>query len=191
MWFLNEIKQEYVLGRYFLVQSQMASELADAVDEGVTLVHPEFDFPIFFGTNIQLLQSALKQAVAVLDKVAYFLYEYCKLNTKPDKISFLTIWGDLGNQKIQKGFQNYICPYLFALFTLARDLYKDGDWNTLIADRGVVTHRFMILHDSADETESVGDIPMRHLSDFLSNTVFALRSFKSRGNVLDNVLQSL
>jgi len=175
IWFLNEIKQEYVLGRYFLVQSQYESAVIDAVDEGVTLVQPEFGFPVFFGTNIQLLQSALRQAVAVLDKVAYFLYDYCKLNTKPDRISFLKIWGDLGTGTIQKGFKNYKCGHLFALFTLARDLYRDGDWNTLIEDRGVVTHRFIILHDSQDETESVGDIPARHLSDFLANTVFALQ----------------
>ena len=119
MWFLNEIKQEYVLGRFFLVQSQFKSDVIDAVDMGVTLVQPEFGFPVYFGTNIQLLQSALKQAVSVLDKVAYFLYDYCKLKTKPDQVSFLKIWGDFGQHKVPKGFENYTCSHLFALFTLA------------------------------------------------------------------------
>lgn len=175
MWFLNEIKQEYVLGRFFLVQSQFKSDVVDAVDMGVTLVQPEFGFPVYFGTNIQLLQSALKQAVSVLDKVAYFLYDYCNLKAKPDQVSFLKIWGDLGQHTVPKGFEDYKCSHLFALFTLARDLYKNGDWNTLIKDRGAVTHRFLILHDQLDQTESVEDLPNRHLHDFLFNTVFALQ----------------
>ena len=176
IWFLNEIKQEFVLGRYFLVQSQYTSPVIDAADAGVTLAHPDFGFPVYFGTYVQLLQSALKQAVAVLDKIAYFLYDYCKLKRpKPYRISFLTIWGDLGKDTIQQGFKNYMCPYLFALFTLARDLHKNGDWHTLIEDRGIVTHRFMILHESPNETESIGDVPVRHMSEFLANTIFALK----------------
>ena len=178
--FLNEIKQEYVLGRYFLVQSQYRSPVIDAVDEGVMLVQPEFGFPVYFNTYVQLLQSALKQAVAVLDKVAYFIYDYCELETPAqDRVSFLSVWGDTGNSKIRKAFDNFNCSHLFALFTLARDLHKNGDWKMLIQDRGVVTHRFMLLHESQDQLESFAHLPNRHLDDFVANTIFALQIARS------------
>ena len=173
--FLNEIKQEYVLGRYFLVQSQYESSTINAVDDGVSLYRESHDNAVY-NTYIQLLKSALKQAIAVLDKVAYFLYDYCEM-TKPalEQITFLRIWGDLNNEAMQKAFKNYESPYLLALFTLARDLFKEGDWNPLIEYRGIVTHRFMILHESLKEDQINSDIPRGNIENFLSNAIFALQ----------------
>lgn len=180
IWFLNEIKQEYVLGRYFLVQSQYKSPTIDAISEGVTLVHPEFQFPVYSNANVQLLKSALKQAVAVLDKVAYFLYDYCNLESPPlYKVTFTNIWGETLNDTMKEEFDPYRCAHLFALFSMARDLQRRGSWKDLIADRGIITHRFLLLHESADEIESDGEIPSRHIEDFLSNTILALQNARA------------
>ena len=172
--FLNEIKQEYVLGRYLLVQSLYESPIIDAVDDGVTL-YPSFDFAMN-GTYVQLLKSALKQAIAVLDKVAYFLYDFCNLTKPPPhQVTFLKIWGDLGNGKLQKAFNDFKSPYLFALFTLARELYKNGDWNAIIEDRNVISHRYIILNMLEADDLANQEIPFKHIDDFLGNAIFALK----------------
>ncbi len=63
--FLNEIKNEYVLGRYFLFQAQYPSLMIDAVSKGVEF-YKTYDYAIY-DSYVQLLKSSLKQAVTVLD----------------------------------------------------------------------------------------------------------------------------
>lgn len=171
---LNELKNDFALGRYFLFQSQYRSNIMDAVDDGVGYFRT-YD-GAQYGIYVQLLKSALKQAVDVLDKVAYFIYDYCRLSKPtPDKVSFRTIWGDVNSGKLKKAFAEYENEYLFALFTLARDLSKAGDWEWLMESRGIVTHRFMILHESSMDGKAYGEIPHRSIEDFRSDTLFALK----------------
>ena len=172
--FLNEIKNEYVLGRYFLFQAQYPSPMIDAVSKGVEF-YKTYDYAIY-DSYVQLLKSSLKQAVAVLDKIAYFLYDYCKISTPAqDKITFLSIWGDLSNKKLRKEFRKFENRHLFALFTLAVDLYSRGDWNSIIYHRNVVTHRFLILHNEPVDDQPNSDIPRKQLEDFRENTIHALQ----------------
>ena len=92
MRFLNEIKNDFALGRYQLFQSQYQSAIIDAVDEGIGYFRT-YDCARY-GIYVQLLKSALMQAIAVLDKVAYFIYDYCGMSKPdPDKVSFRTILG--------------------------------------------------------------------------------------------------
>ena len=176
--FLNEIKNDYVLGRFFLFQSQYQSSNIDAVKEGVGYFRT-FDGALY-DIYVQLLKSALKQAVTVLDKVAYFIYAYCEMTKpEPDVVSFRTIWGDVNGGKLQKAFKGYENKYLFALFTLARDLCKGGDWESLISDRNIVTHRFMILHESQIDDQTSGNIPHKSIEDFRSDTLFALKTARA------------
>lgn len=170
--FLNEIKQDYVLGRYFLVQSQFDSADIDAVDAGVSLFYP-LDYSLQ-STYIQLLKAANKQAIAVLDKVAFFIYDYCKLQTPSiDQVSFVNLWG--GNEKMRNDLRAFSNPYLFALFTLSRDLSKSGDWNTVYEQRNALTHRFLVLHDMQLSSQPNQDIPRASLDSFLADTISALR----------------
>ena len=172
--FLNEIKNEYVLGRYFLFQAQYPSLMIDAVSKGVEF-YKTYDYAIY-DSYVQLLKSSLKQAVTVLDKIAYFLYDYCKISTPAqDKITFLSIWGDLSNKKMRKDFRDFQNRYLFALYTLAADLYSRGDWKSIIDDRNVVTHRFMILHNEPIGGQSNADVPRKQLQDFRANAIHALQ----------------
>src|SRR5574341_94341 len=119
--FFNEIKQDYVLGRFFLAQSQYRLADIDVVDEGVSVFNP-LDYSLY-STYIQLLKAANKQAVAVLDKIAYFIYDYCKLTTPaPDRVTLRQIWG--GNDRLRGDLNGFANPYLFAVFTLSQDVSK-------------------------------------------------------------------
>ena len=170
--FLNEIKQDYVLGRYMLVQSQFVSHEIDAVDVGVSLFCP-LDYSLH-GSYLQLLKAAKRQAIVVLDKIAYFIYDYCNLTTpKSDRVTFRQIFG--GNDKIRKDFGNYSSPHLFALFGLAQDVSKKGDWHTIYEHRDELTHRFLVVHEFQRSDQPNADIPRINLDEFLNNTILAFK----------------
>lgn len=155
-----------------LVQSQYASREIDAVDEGVSLFYP-LDYSLH-STYIQLMKAAKRQAVVVLDKIAYFIYDYCKLTTPaPDRVTFRQIWG--GNEKIRLDFANFASPHLFALFGLARDVSKMGDWKTIYDHRDALTHRFLVIHDFQGVEQTNTDIPRATLHDFLNQTILAFK----------------
>ncbi len=174
--FLNEIKQDYILGRYFLVQSQYASAEIDAVDEGVTLIYP-LDYSLN-SSYIQLLKAARKQAIDVLDKVAFFIYDYSGIQRKGlsfDTVSFLKLFEEKGSLTDFGDFYNWS---LFALMTLAHDCSKNGDWNIFYQHRHALTHRFLILHDIA-VPPSTNDLPRVWEPDFLNQTTLAFQVAKA------------
>jgi hypothetical protein len=174
--FLNEIKQDYVMGRYFLAQSQYQSPDVDAVDKGVSVFYP-LDYSLY-STYIQLLKAANKQAIDVLDKIACFIHDYCKLRTpSPDRVNFRNIWGN--NHKVKHDLRPFASPHLFALFNLAQDVSErktwQGDWVYLYRHRNALTHRFLIIHEMqlADQTNK--DIPRVKEHEFLTDTIFAFK----------------
>jgi hypothetical protein len=165
--FLNEIKQDYVLGRYFLVQSQRQSADLDVVDEGIALVYP-LDFSLH-SVYVQLLKAAMKQAIAVLDKVAFFVYDYCGLTTPPaDRITFRQLFG--GNPTMRKELAAVQNPYMFALFNLSREVSKNGAWGGIYEYRDALTHRFLVLHNVEPKSLPNNDIP-REKEDTFTNRV--------------------
>ncbi len=76
---------------------------------------------------------------------------------------------------MRKDFRDFQNRYLFALYTLAADLYSRGDWKSIIDDRNVVTHRFMILHNEPIGGQSNADVPRKQLQDFRANAIHALQ----------------
>ncbi len=176
--FLNDIKNEYVLGRYFLFQSQSLSSAIDAVAVGVEF-YKTYDHANY-SAYMQLLKAALKQAVAVLDKVAFFLFDYCNLEANPsykvkeNVVSFLRLWENgLTSGILPCAFMGYENSHLFALFTLARDLYSQGDWKSVMENRHKVTHRFLILHDEQADFQPNADIPRKPIAEFRANALHA------------------
>lgn len=169
--YLNEIKQDFVLGRYMLVQSQYESDEIDAIDEGVSLFYP-LDYSLH-SSYVQLLKTAMRLGIAVLDKVAYFIYDYCKLNTpQPERIDFRNIWG---NDKMRGDLAKFASPHLFALFGLANDVSKKRDWSTIYDHRHALTHRFLVVHDFQRFDQNNDDIPRVNLDEFLNDVI---RTFK-------------
>jgi tetratricopeptide (TPR) repeat protein len=171
--FLNEIKQEYVLGRYFLAQSQYRLDELDVVDKGVVLVYP-LDYSLH-SIYIQLLKASIKQAISVLDKIAYFIYDYCKLTSPAsDRVAFRQLWG--GGTKLRKDLNKLKNPYLHALFSLSHDVAKNGDWSAIYEHRDALTHRFLVIHDLwLGDAQPNADIPRDKEGRFLNRAILATK----------------
>ena len=65
--FLNQIKQDFVLARHFLIQSHYRSDIVDTIDKDVILYDP-LDYSIH-NAYIQFLKMSLKLTVDTFDKI--------------------------------------------------------------------------------------------------------------------------
>ncbi len=172
--FMNQIKQDYVLTRYFLVQSQYQSDIVDTIDEGVSLYYP-LDYSLD-GAYIHLLKTSLRLALDVLDKIANFIRDYCSVALQDDQVNFRNVFSssaspDLLRPELQQFSRNRL---IFALFDLSRDLSKDGYYASVYKRRNVLTHRFLVVHDMIVSDENA-DIPRVHLNEFRKECITAMQ----------------
>ncbi|MBI5668397.1 MAG: hypothetical protein HZC41_10360 [Chloroflexi bacterium] len=92
----------------------------------------------------------------------------------PDKVSFLQIWG--GGDTLPKHLRAFENPYLLALFYLARDVSKAGDWSFIYEHRNALTHRFLVLHDmNLGDQQANPDIPRAQEDTFTNQVIFATK----------------
>ncbi len=177
--YLNQIKQEYILARYFLVQSQYASEVIDAVDEGVLLFYP-LDYSLY-STYIELLKAALRQAVSVLEKVAYFIYAYCELKTpRLSDVGFKSeaLWlkkDNAAKDTLRAELAQRQNPFLLALFGIFRDVSKGGEWAYIYEHRHALTHRFVAIHDTVITQPQDVHIERVSEGEFLKRAIKAMQ----------------
>lgn len=173
--FLNQIKQDYVLARYFLVQSQYKSDVIDEVDDGVALYYP-LDYS-FDGAYIHLLKTSMRLALDVLDKIAYFIRDYCNVSSlADDKVNFRNVFSarsdpDLLRGELQQFKSN---PFIFAIFDLARELAQGGFYSQIYEKRNALTHRFLVVHDMIVSDENP-DIPRVSLNEFQKECIIAMQ----------------
>ena len=172
--FLNQIKQDYVMARYLLIQSQYRSDVVDAIDHDVDLYYP-LDYSLH-STYIQMLRTALKLAIDVLDKIAYFIRDYCNVTSVTERqVDFQRIWADQNSPThLRPELATRKNPYLVALFDLALDLKKDGYYSYINEHRNAMTHRFMVVHDMM-VAETNADIPRILLRSLLKECILAMR----------------
>ena len=145
--FLNQIKQDFVLARYFLIQSQYRSPVVDTIDRDVILYDP-LDYSIH-NAYIQLLKMSLKLTVDTFDKIAQFLREYCNVPIDPKtETNFRNIWiKEKGKNLLRPEFAQKQNKFLFALFDLSLDLQKRGYFEKIYDRRNAITHRFLVVHE--------------------------------------------
>lgn len=173
--FLNQIKQDYVLARYFLVQSQYPADAIDTVDHDVTLYYP-LDYSLY-NAYIELMKSSLRLAVDVLDKIAYFIWDYCKIITINERqVYFRTIFTEKSSpttlrQELAK--RNNV--YLIALMDLSFDIQRDGCFSGIYERRIALTHKFLVVHDMVLDRQTNPDIPRLRQSELLAECIQALQ----------------
>ena len=163
---LNEIKQDYVVARYLLVRSQFHSAEIDEIDEGVVLYNP-LDYSAH-STYIQFLKLAHKAAVDTLDKVAFFLNDYCKVGLRIRDVSFLKLFSETAPESpiLRQQFGGRTNPYLFAMFDLAYDMSKNQHFSRLNLTRNTLTHRMAVLHSEIVQTEPIEGVERSTVSEF-------------------------
>jgi hypothetical protein len=169
--FLNQIKQDYVLARYFLVQSQYQSNVVEAIDRDVELYYP-LDYSIY-SSYIEMLKLSARLAVDVLDKVAYFAWDYCKVGEpEEDAVNFRNLWSTRSNPlTLRPQLASIGNNYLFALLDLSLELRKEGHLEAMYNRRNSLTHKFLVVHDMILPSDSNADIPRIEYDDFLEECI--------------------
>ncbi len=139
---INQIKENFVVARLILVESQYGKKAYDNISKRTTYVdsldYSRFD--IYGG----LLKSAYELSYNVLDKIGCFINDYCELGVKEEKVHFTSIWQE-GNQMRNK-LLNTKNVSLYALYDIYRD-FKSGYNEQIRQIRHALTHRRLIVYD--------------------------------------------
>jgi len=173
--FLNQIKHDYVTARYFLVQSQYRSEVVDVIDRDVALYYP-LDYSLH-SAYIQLLKTSMRLAADVLDKIAFFIRDYCNVSSVSKRgVNFRNIWSDQDSpQTLRPELVARRNILLLAFLDLALDLSRDGHYGHIYDHRNALTHRFLIVHDMILSGQTNPDIPRILLSELVRECITVMQ----------------
>jgi len=143
---INQIKEDFAVARLLLVQSQFKREDFNRISKRTSLVY-SLDYSMF-NLYIGLLKSAFKEAYNILDKAAIFINDYCKIGMNPTKIHFhrSSFWQR--EDKIRKEYFNSRNISLYALYDVFLD-FKNGYYQKINNIRNALTHRRLVIYDSA------------------------------------------
>lgn len=153
----NQLKQEFVAARFLVFEAirEQRSPLHFA-DRGVTL-YDALDYR-YYRLWVEKLKMAFLSAHAILDKVAYLINDYWKLNRPVRSVSFNSIWFSemRPHPKISEVFSSSDNWPLRGLFSLSRDFYYqsmpnrplDPDARILHDIRNHIAHKYLRVHDS-------------------------------------------
>ncbi|MGD1004659.1 MAG: LA2681 family HEPN domain-containing protein [Methanoregulaceae archaeon] len=177
--FLNQIKQDFVLARYFLIQSNYQSTVVDTIDQDVILYDP-LDYSIY-NAYVQLLMLSLKSTMDTFDKIAQFLREYCAVNNiSAKKTYFRTIWTkDRSQNMMRSEFSSRKNKFLLALFDLSLDLQKNGYYQYIYERRNAITHRFLIVHEMMTPNEQTNVTSRISREDLFKISITALQLLRA------------
>lgn len=173
--FLNQIKQDYVLARYLLVQSQYRSDIIEVIDRDVALYYP-LDYSLH-SAYIQMMKVSLRLSIDVLDKIAFFVRDYCAVSSIEQRhVNFRNLWAARASRlKLRPELAARRNPFLFALFDLALDLGRNGDYARIYDHRNALTHRYMVIHDMISSGQANDHVPRIQIEEFLEEVIFAMQ----------------
>lgn len=178
--FFNQIKQDYIFARYLLVQSQYQTNHADVIDKEVDYYYP-LDYSLY-SSYVEMLKVSYRLAVDTLDKIAFFVKDYCGLKTLSTRdTNFRNVFSTSKHPlELRSELNQKKNNYLFGLLDLALDLKKGGDYSFVYERRNALTHRFLSIHaESIIEDEKDSTLPRIQLNDFLMETIQALQILKA------------
>lgn len=179
----NQLKQEFVSGRFFLFEgiTQKRKHFSDKENLQMdTLDYATYSF------SIEKVKIAFRMCYSILDKIGYLLNEYLDLGFKPDQVSFRKIWYIYKNNK-PVGLNPKISETknwaLRGLFWLSKDLYEKIDLEFVSSiepdARDLALLRNYIEHKSF-KTVEYGKLSFvdNGLTFLISRTEFELRTLK-------------
>ena len=158
--YLNHIKQDYVTARFLLALSRYQGLNLDFVDKRVKIIDT-LEYSIH-NIYVELVKASFKGFYDILDKIAFFVNDYLKLEIPDRQISFRRIWCEEAKDKskgIRKRIQDTKNHSLNALFDLHKDLDDGGNCNCLTQIRNRLTHRFVNIRifQESENNESMDE----------------------------------
>jgi tetratricopeptide (TPR) repeat protein len=148
--FFNQLKQEYISARWLLYEGT-ASERPHFSDRGTGL-HDTLDDP-GYSLSIEKTKLAFRSAYSLLDKVAFFLNDYLKLEIPARAVSFRSLWF-VKPDELRPAFTGSKNWPLRGLYWLAKDFVEEDFQSTTEPDardvaiiRNHLEHRYLKVHD--------------------------------------------
>lgn len=149
--FFSQMKQEYVSARFMLFEG-ISSTQVHFSDRGVTLTDT-LDYPLYSLAS-ERVRTAFRIAYSMLDKVAFLVDCYWKLEKDPTKISFKSVWMVEGKKVLLPQFEQRQNPPLRGLFWLSKELFDDQLKQTTAADarelhriRNALEHAYLRVNE--------------------------------------------
>lgn len=118
----NELKQGFVTARWLLWDGLHTADTHFS-DRDVML-HSTPDCAIY-GLGIEKVKAAYRLAYSILDKIAYFLNFYFKLEIAEHNVSFRKIWYDKSKGPVREQFAKLENWPLRGLYWLSKDFFED------------------------------------------------------------------
>jgi tetratricopeptide (TPR) repeat protein len=177
--YINQIKEDYVVARLLLVQSQLRRQDFDSISRRTTFVNP-LDYS---QTNIYtgLLKSAYKEAFNILDKISVFLNKYYNLGLKESSIYFDTIWvkDKKKDPSMRREILNSENMSLYALYDIFRD-FQSGYFTRMKDIRRALTHRRLTIFElGSGEINNDGELVSVTSGELVNQTIQLMRLVKA------------
>jgi tetratricopeptide (TPR) repeat protein len=174
---VNEVKERYAAARLLAYEAINMPFDTQPYDE-MTFYVDILDYAVY-GIRVAKLKLAFESAYNILDKIAFFIKDYLRLEMSEKNIYFHTIW------KKDNKFRNEILDrknyHLYGLYDISRDLQKGNYLSHLREIRNHLTHRYLVPHiEKIDWLTSV-DSPEYHLGyrELLDRTIELLQLVRS------------
>ncbi|MBW8012887.1 MAG: hypothetical protein FVQ83_16845 [Chloroflexi bacterium] len=178
--FFNQIKQDYIFARYLLVQSQYQANHAEVIDQDVDFYYP-LDYSLY-SSYVEMLKVSYRLAVDTLDKVGFFVKDYCDLKSlSPRETKFRNVFSTRKNPlELRSELKQQKNIYLFGLLDLALDLREGGIYSLIYERRNALTHRFLSIHaEGVIENDQDKTLPKLQIDEFRRETIQVLQILKA------------
>jgi tetratricopeptide (TPR) repeat protein len=143
------IKQEYIAARFLLFAYRCHPPDLSFVDHGAFLPSVEDHEGQVY---VQFLILSFRAAYSVLDKIGYFLNDFCRLGDKSDRVRFQEELF-LKKGSLRQGLRKYDGTQLSALFDLAREFSKEQPLFSLRDLRNKLEHRCVAVRRRPTQRE--------------------------------------
>jgi hypothetical protein len=149
--FFNQMKQEYVSGRWLLYEG-LHSEGVHFSDRR-TMIMNTLDYT-GHSLAIEKVKAAFRIGYSILDKIAFFLNNYMSLGIEPNRIYFKSIWYDRKTRAVRDEFTASRNWPMRGLYWLTKDLFDpelqdvmEPDAQALWDIRNCLEHRYLKVHE--------------------------------------------
>jgi hypothetical protein len=165
MGLFDHMKQEFVSARWLLYEGLNAATTHFS-DRQVSLYNT-LDYPSY-GLSVEKLKAAYRIAYSLLDKIAFFLNDYAKLNINERQIYFRTIWYENcdRNNPIRPIFEQSKNWPFRGLFWLSKDLFDpavqdvmEPEAKSLYLVRNKLEHSYLKVHEILIQRPPAKTIP--------------------------------
>ena len=159
--FFDQMKQEFVSARWLLFEG--ITNDAPHFSDKDTMLHDTLDDP-GYSLSIEKTKLAFRSAYSLLDKVAFFLNDYLKLNIPLGAVSFRSLWFvERGSAELRPAFTDAKNWPLRGLYWLAKDFVEadfqasaEPDGRDVAKIRNHLEHRYLKVRDRDPLYSSLG-----------------------------------